>query len=383
MQILINSKILGYACKTAYPLSKNPPTPIMEDFLFDVRNGKLSLTASNLQTCLTVALEIDGDFKNENAEGKIVIPAKKIHELLPTLIDQPLKISWDEETFAVTLTAQAGNYNLYGGNPEDFYIPPNPDPESEEFIKFDWKCEELHKGLLRTAFAMSDDELKPAMNGVFVSLQSEKITFVSTNGHILAKHQLDFDDNPRAEFILPRDTVKLLLQVLPQDDSPLVVTYAKNQIRFDFGKYTLFSQLIHEEEFPNYEAVIPQLNDKKFTVSRSTFLEALSRVKLFGQQTGKNLIRLTLEGSISHISADDPNFNLSAMETIYGDFSEEEEVEIGFDSNSLSLCLKNMPSEKILLEVSQPETAGILKIPKNERVENEQYLLLIMASRLY
>ncbi|WP_207427867.1 DNA polymerase III subunit beta [Pedobacter sp. SYSU D00535] len=349
--------------------SSSTVLPILENFLFEIKEGILTISATDLQTSMTTSLPVES-----KEEGKIAIPSKILLETLKTLPDQPIAFNVDDATFAVEINAGDGKYKLSGENGDDF--PKIPTVENASAVNL--PASVLAEAINKTIFAVSNDDLRPAMTGVFCQLSPQHVTFVSTDAHKLVRYRrMDArSDNP-SSFILPKKALTLLKSSLPSDDVNVSVEYNSTSAFFRFGNINLICRLI-DERYPDYEAVIPQNNTNRLTLDRALFLNSLRRVVIFANKT-THQVRLKITGSELNISSEDIDFANEAHERLSCQY-EGEDMEIGFNARFLIEMLNNLSGEEVTLEMSTPNRAGLLVPQTND--EREDVLMLVMPVML-
>ncbi|MGY5255116.1 DNA polymerase III subunit beta [Sphingobacterium spiritivorum] len=349
--------------------SSSTVLPILENFLFEIKDNTLTISATDLQTSMVTSLQIES-----KEEGRVAMPSKILIETLKTLPDQPVAFSVDTNTLAIEISAGDGKYKLSGENADDFPKIPTVDNTSTVNIPAPVLAEAINK----TIFAVSNDELRPAMSGVLVQLAEQSTTFVSTDAHKLVRYRRTdiYTDKP-ASLILPKKALSLLKSSLPSDDVNVIIEYNNTNAFFQFGNIFLICRLI-DERYPDYEAVIPQVNPNKLTVDRSLFLNTLRRVVIFANKT-THQVRLRISGSELNISAEDLDFSNEAHERLSCQF-EGDDMEIGFNAKFLVEMLNNLSSEEVIIEMSTPNRAGLL-IPAIKD-DNEDILMLVMPVML-
>jgi len=191
-------------------ISTNTVLPILEDFLFDIKDGKLTISATDLGTSMSVTIDIESK-ENE----KVAIPAKILTDTLKSLPEQPLTFSIDKQTYGIEITSETGKYKLAGENGDDF---PRI-PVAEDVTKLDLPAPVLFNAITKTSFAVSSDDLRPAMTGVYFQLDPDGITFVATDAHRLVRYKrTDAKSEKSASFIVPKKALNLLNNVLPDQD---------------------------------------------------------------------------------------------------------------------------------------------------------------------
>jgi DNA polymerase-3 subunit beta len=349
--------------------SSSTVLPILENFLFEIKDGSLTISATDLQTSMTTSLPVES-----KEDGKVAVPSKILLETLKTLPDQPVAFSVDAQTFAIEISAGDGKYKLSGENGEDF--PKIPTVENASSVSM--PASVLAEAINKTIFAVSNDDLRPAMTGVFCQLSPQNITFVATDAHKLVRYRRnDTKSDAAASFILPKKALTLLKASLGSDDSAVSLEYNSTSAFFRFGNINLICRLI-DERYPDYEAVIPQRNPNKLTLDRSQFLNSLRRVVIFANKT-THQVRLKINGSELNISSEDVDFSNEAHERL-GCQYEGEDMEIGFNAKFLIEMLGNLEGDEVTLEMSTPNRAGLL-IPQTNN-DNENVLMLVMPVML-
>jgi DNA polymerase-3 subunit beta len=350
-------------------ISTNTVLPILEDFLFEIKGNELIISATDLETSMVTKLEIEA-----KEEGKIAIPAKILVDTLKTLAEQPLTFSIDENNFGVEITTDRGKYKLTGENGDDFPRIPS----AENVTELNMESGLLGRAINKTLFAVSNDELRPAMTGVFFELDSQGLTFVATDAHKLVKYRRT--DNAAGEssnFIVPRKALSLLKGAMPNNSTPVSIGFNNSNAFFSFDGIHLVCRLI-DARYPDYNAVIPKDNPNVLSVNRAEFLNTLKRVMIFSNKTTHQVL-LKMAGSNLQVSAQDLDFSNEASERLDCDYSGED-MEIGFNARFLLEMLNVLDDEEVKIELSSPTRAGIL-LPTNEE-ENEHLLMLVMPVML-
>jgi DNA polymerase-3 subunit beta len=367
--IVSTSTLLKQLQAVSGALSNSTVLPILENFLFEIKDGNLTISATDLQTSMTTSLTVEA---KEN--GRIAIPSRILLDTLKSLPEQPIAFSIDDSTFAIEINAGDGKYQLSGENGEDF--PKIPVVENASSVNL--PASVLAEAINKTIFAVSNDELRPAMTGVYCQLSTQHITFVATDAHKLVRYRRkDAKAAATASFILPKKALNLLKSALPSEDVNVSVEYNSTSAFFKFGNINLVCRLI-DERYPDYEAVIPQNNPNKLTIDRQSFLSSLSRVAIYANKT-THQVRLKITGSELNISSEDIDFANEAHERLSCQY-DGEDIEIGFNARFLIEMLKNLNCEEVMLEMSTPNRAGLLLPQAGD--ENEDVLMLVMPVML-
>ena len=350
-------------------ITTNPVVPILENFLFELEKGGLTVTASDLQTSMITELQVESKEK-----GSIAVPARILLDTLKNLPEQPVTFSIDESTYSVEIISDNGRYKLSGENATDFPKVPSVSNDFSAEIS----SEVLSRAVNNTIFATSNDELRPAMTGVYVNLGDKNTTFVATDGHRLVRYRrTDVKSDNGTAIIIPRKALNLLKATLPAENTEVVLNFNLANAFFRFGNIRMICRLI-DERFPDYENVIPSGNNIKMTIGRNDFLGALKRISIYANKT-THQVRLKITGSELQISAEDLDFSNEANERLSCEH-DGEDIEIGFNAKFLVEMLGNMDSEQIRLTMSAPNKAGVI-LPA-EKDQAEDILMLVMPVML-
>ena len=372
MKFIVSSGLLLKNLQTiSGVLNSNTPLPILENFLFDINDGELIISASDLETTMTTKLSVEA---REN--GKIAIPASILLETLKTFPEMPLTFTINNDNFGIELSSDYGKYSLSGQDGEEF---PRV-PEIEDVKTLEMPTGVLSDAIVKTVFATGNDELRPVMTGVFFQLGLDNITFVATDAHKLVRYRRnDLKSAVETSFILPKKPLNLLKNALPSEDTKVNINYNNSNAFFSFNNITLICRLI-DGRYPNYEAVIPQENPNRLTVDRQTFLSSIKRVSIFSNKS-THQVRLKITGSELQVSAEDLDFANAAQERMTCQY-EGEDMEIGFNARFILDMLNNLRTNEVVLEMSTPNRAGLLLEAPNERNANEDILMLVMPVML-
>lgn len=370
MKFIVNSAyLLKQLSNINGVITTNPVVPILENFLFELERGALTVTASDLQTSMITELQVES-----KETGSIAVPARILLDTLKNLPEQPVTFSIDESTYSIEIISDNGRYKLSGENATDF---PKVPTVSDDFTA-EISTDVLSRAINNTIFATSNDELRPAMTGVYVSLGDKNSTFVATDGHRLVRYRrADVKSENGSAIIIPRKALNLLKATLPSENTDVVLNFNLSNAYFKFGNIRMICRLI-DERFPDYDNVIPTENHIKMTIGRADFLGALKRISIYANKT-THQVRLRITGSELQISAEDLDFSNEANERLSCDH-DGEDIEIGFNAKFLIEMLTNMNAEKIKLTMSAPNKAGVI-LPALQD-SGEDILMLVMPVML-
>lgn len=351
-------------------LNSSNTLPILDNFLFEIKENELTISASDLETAMSNKMTIQS-----KEEGMIAIPAKLLLDILKSLPEQPLTFSVDAKTMAIEISSDYGKYKLNGQNGEEF--PKAPLMENPKSLVI--QSDSLSKAINKTLFATGNDDMRPVMSGVFFEIHEDSMRFVATDAHKLVRYSRnDVGSDSPASFIVPKKPLNLIKGSIGSQKTEVRIEYNENNAQFTFENVTLMCRLI-EGKYPNYEAVIPKENPFKLTIDRLDLLSSTKRVSIFANKT-THQVRLRMGGSELNISAEDLDFANEAQErltcTYVGD-----DMEIGFNSRFLQEMLSNLNSENVNIEMSAPNRAGIITQVESEDTA-EDILMLVMPVML-
>lgn len=370
MKFIVSSTYLLKQLQVLGGVINNSNTlPILDNFLFDLKQNKLTVSASDLETTMSSVLNVDSD-----NEGTIAVPARLLLETLKTFPEQPLTFVVEDNN-TVEISSNHGKYALAYADSAEFPKAVELDNPSATTIMGDI----LATAITKTIFAAGNDDLRPVMSGVFFQFSPENLTFVATDAHKLVKYQReDVVASQVAEFIMPKKPLNLLKGILAGSESEVTIEYNDNNAKFSFEDTILICRLI-DGKYPNYEAVIPKENPNKLSISRNQFLSSVKRVSIFSNKT-THQIRLKIAGAELNISAEDIDFSNKAEERLTCAYAGDD-MQIGFNSRFLNEMLNNLTSEEVSLEMSLPNRAGILT-PVDGLDEGENVTMLVMPVML-
>ncbi len=367
--VVSSTELLSYLNAISKVISSKNTLPVLDNFLFDLSANKLTITASDLESTLITSLELD----NTDGEGKIAIPAKILIDTLKEFPEQPLTFNVDLATFAINIFSENGKFSIVGQNGEDF--PQLPEVNQEAASSIDIPHEVYLNGINKTLFATADDELRPVMNGIFIELLQEGMTFVASDAHKLVRYKRkDVKTEMEASFILPKKPAALLKNLLPKEEFDVKLEFDDKNAFFTLTNFKLICRLV-EGNYPAYGSVIPTNNPNNLTVDRLELHNSLKRVSVFSNQAS-NLVKLKIESNQLTVSAQDIDFSISATERLNCNY-DGDEMEIGFKSVFLLEILSNLSSAEVIVELSDPTRAGIL-VPAEKDFDDEDVLMLLM-----
>lgn len=367
--VVSSAELLNHLNAISKVISSKNTLPILDNYLFQLEENQLTVTASDLESTLITSLVLD----NVEGEGDIAIPAKLLNDTLKEFPEQPLTFKIDQESSAIDIYSENGKFSIVGQNGEDFPQLPVLNEETASTINVNHDV--LQTGISKTLFATADDELRPVMNGVFIELGQDDLTFVASDAHKLVRYKrTDAKAEVESSFILPKKPASLLKNLLLKEEFDVKLEFDEKNAFFTLNNYKLICRLV-EGNYPSYNSVIPTNNPNKMVVDRLEFYNTIKRVSVFANQAS-NLIKFQIENNQLVVSAQDVDFSISAVERIKCQY-EGDEIEIGFKSTFLLEILSNLSSSEVRIEMSDPTRAGLF-LPAEKDFDEEDVLMLLM-----
>jgi DNA polymerase-3 subunit beta len=349
-------------------INANTVLPILEDFLFEIQKNKLTVVATDLETVMKVQLDVEA---KEN--GKVCIPARILIDSLKNISDQPLTFTIDKN-FGVEITSDNGKYKVMGENPDNF----PKEPTADDTNSFNVSASALVTAINKTLFAVSNDDLRPAMTGVYFEMDKKGLQCVATDAHRLVRYKRKDVSCPKTDsLIVPKKPLNLLKSALPDNEDSVTVNYNSNHLFVQHGTMQMSCRLI-DARFPDYKVVIPSDNPYKLMLNRNDFQSALRRVSIFSNKS-TNQVVLNIQGSELQLAAQDIDFSFEGNERMKCQY-DGEDLAIAFNARFLIEMLNASDSDEIRIELSTPTKAGIIK--PTDQDENEELLMLVMPLML-
>ncbi len=348
--------------------------PILESVLFEQSEdgSALTLSATDLEISIVRNVAVQFASNGTATPQQIAVPAKRLIDTLRALPDQPISFAADSD-FEIRMETDQGHYKMVGHDGDDF--PDLPEVDANHEIAAEGSV--ISDAIGKTNFAVSKDALRPAMMGIYFQLNADTSRIVATDGHRLVK--LDRSDlatdGEEVSFIVPEKATKLVQRIL-DDDLLCTIGVSDGHVSFAIDNARVIARLI-DETYPNYQAVIPDGNDRELVVNREAMLNAVKRVGLYSSSM-TNQIRLALTASEVTISAEDIERSSEAKEVVRCEY-DNDPMEIGFNSEYLTEVLGNITSEEVLFRLGSPNRAGIV-VPHG--TEDPDILMLIMPVML-
>ena len=346
--------------------SKNA-LPILGDFLFEIKENFLYLTASDSENVMKTLMELT----ESDGNCRFAIGNHDLLEAVKGFSEQPITFDVNLEQHIVKISYQNGLFCLPIDNADEF---PIAQPLSDYANTIIVPNLTLAENINRSVFATAQDELRPVMNGIYFDLTPDCLAIVASDGHKLVRNKVySIKSEQSASFILPKKPANLLRNLLGKDGGDVVIQFDERNAEIQYGDGTIQCRLI-EGRYPNYNSVIPQNNPNELCVNRLGLLAALRRVQPFANNSS-NLIRFHVEGSTLQLDAEDYDFSKTATERMTCEYNGNP-MSIGFKGSSFIEILSNFDCPEVLIQLADPSRAGLV-LP-SEQPENQDVLMLMM-----
>jgi DNA polymerase III subunit beta len=348
-------------------VSTRTTLPILSNVLLEADGNRLKLTATDLD--VTVSCSVEAQIKKG---GATTVPVKKLFGIVRELSTNEIEIEVDEKNNC-SIRAGASFYKVNGLAAEEY--PPMPKFKDEKKVSL--KQETVKSMMRKTSFAISTDESRYVLNGIFMSLKDHKLTMVATDGRRLAlvDEEVDVTEQSQGEFIVPAKAVNELNRLL-QGTGELEIRYSDNQAAFNLKDDKGFSILIIskliEGNYPNYRQVIPGDAKERVSLVREEFLHALRRAEIMTSEKS-NSVKLTFSKNNLAITANSPEVG-EARESIAVNYKGKD-MAIAFNPKYMIDPLTALAEDEVFFELIDELSPGVLKI-------NGPFLYVVMPMRL-
>jgi len=342
--------------------------PILSSILFELKDNKLTLRASDIELTMSSVFEVNG-VKN----GSVAIPSRLIHEIVSEVEDGDIEISLKSKE-VVEIKAGRGKYEILGRPGEDF--PALPSITGINTITLENKV--LQRMIQKTIIAVSHDELKPALTGVLFQVKKDEIRSVATDSHrLVCIINKDFTSPEyEREIIIPIKFLSLVNSYL-SNEGKTVLSIGENHVMVEVDSTVIYSRII-DEKFPDYQSVIPNDNDKILVADVAKIAAVLKRASIFSNKM-THQISLILNKEMSKVKTDDQEGHSSADESLDVEYTGEE-LTIGFNADYLREIIRNVDTQKVVIKVKTPISACLI-LPENQ-IDKEEMIMLLMPIRL-
>lgn len=375
MEFKVNSKELEKLLSKIIPaVPSRTPMPILENFLFEVTDGLLTIYATDLEISLKSSLNIVAE---ENI--KIVVPARLLHEVVKSLKEATIHFNILPNG-KMNLSTEMGKYTLSYIEPDEFPEIPTVigDKGAKEINEMIISGEELLKAFNLTSFAMSKEEIRPAMMGTLFEFSDEGLRFVATDGHRLVNLlEKQISIGVEQQYVVPERAVTVLERIL--DEKDVKIYFTKTYAAFKLSDIELTTRLIGQK-YPDYMSVIPLENEFLMKIKTKELHDSIRRMMLFSTSNTTRRVKFAITKDRLDISAEDIDLGASGEEHVACQYNGDD-LEIGFNSTYVNDILSHLGTEEeITFKLHSPTKAVIIE--PVEKKENQELMMLLMPVRL-
>ena len=325
--------------------------PILANVLLEHRDGRLYVTATDLEMQITAHSELPG----KEAQA-VTVAARKLQDLLRALPDDAT-LNVDAGNNKMTVRAGRSRFNLQTLPAADY---PRIGVGQDQVQQLSLPQRDL-RGLIKAAeFAMAQQDIRYYLNGMLLVIDRGSLQAVATDGHRLSWASLAVDGEfTRQEVILPRKTVLELGKLLVDSEDPVSIDILANQVRFRFANVELVSKVV-DGKFPDYNRVIPVGHTKSITLDRTILLAALQRAAILANEKFRG-VRLVL--GPDHLKIICSNAEQEEAEEELEVAYKGETLDIGFNITYLLGVLQNIESAEVALAFGDANSSALVTIP--------------------
>lgn len=345
--------------------------PILDCFLINVRDNKVTITASDSEKYFITSIDIIDMTDN----AMFCVPAKTIMESIKELAEQPITFEYIPETHELLGFHQSGSFSIMSQDAEPFPLQQDINPQA---TTLSLPTEVLLNGINRCLFATANDEIRLVMTGIYIDIKPDHIIFAGTDGRKLVRNiNRNIQPGYEAGFILPKKVASILKGVLAKDSNEITLYFDSEKAVIQTADFELHFRLI-EGRYPNYNAVIPASNPFQATVDRAALIGALKRVSVFCNQSS-GLMKVHLENNLMKLTGQDNDYATSAEENLYCEYNDSP-ISVGFSCQFMLEIANVMDNESLTLQLADPSRPGVI-VPAEEN-EGEEVLMLLMPMML-
>ncbi len=365
--VISSSELLRGILAVSKAIPAKSAFPILENFLFVLKDNKLEITASDTELTLKTSVEVE----STTEEGQIAVPASIITNLLKELPDQPLEVN--------TTSDSTFECKWQGGNSTFPYFPATDYPEEtkleETALEVNFPAQSLVEGISGTVYATADEDQRPTMNGILFDIDEDFTTLVASDSHKLVCYTLrDVKSAVKSSFILHKRPAAALRALIGKETETVEVSFDTKNVIFKFDATTATCRLV-TGKYPKYREVIPQNNPNILQINRAILLNTVRRISVCSNKAS-NHIKFDLSPSTLEISAQDIGFSISAYEKLACQY-EGDELSIGFKSTFLVDILSNMNCDEIVMRFADGKRAALI-IPAENEEERDKMCGILM-----
>jgi DNA polymerase-3 subunit beta len=339
--------------------------PILSNVLLRAEENRLEFTATDLDVSVSCAVEA-----SVGKAGAATVPVKRFFGIVRELPAQEIELEVSDKNVC-SIRAGSSFYKINGLAAEEF--PPLPQFKENKRVSLP---QEKVKGMLRkTSFAISTDETRYVLNGIFLSIKADKVTMVATDGRRLALAEEELTSENQGEFIIPTKAINELNRLL-QPSGEIEIKFTDNQVAFtmkdDKGFSVLLISKLVEGNYPNYKQVIPAETKERVPLAREELLQALRRAELMTSDKA-NSVKLAFTKNNLAITSNSPDVG-EGRESLAINYKGKD-ISIAFNPSYLMDPLKALEGDEVFMELIDELSPGVVKT-------NGPFLYVLMPMRM-
>ena len=360
-----------------------PALPVLSNICIRAAEDGIYLSATDLDLSITTNIPARVDLP-----GSITVPARTFADIAREWPETDLNIVVENERLHLfgnlgESKNGEGSYNLSGMSSEEFPNTPTVidgltlSLQEDTFLNSSKILDMINK----TAFAVSKDDTRPVLNGVFWHIGGDKMEMVSTDGSRLACYRTNVDSGlyqgEDARVIIPPQALNKISKLLSGSKIPCQIIFGKTQILFKTDETYLSSRLI-EGPYVDYQQVLPKSNDKELCVESNLLYAAVKRVSILASAYTKQ-VRLKISDSSIELSTASPEIGGEAREVIPAIY-DKDKLDIGYNAQFLMEIIRKIDTPTVVFKLSDSVTAAVVSSQSNGE-EGHEYFCLLMPLR--
>ncbi len=300
----------------------------------------LSLTGYNMETAITYEVEAE-----VTDAGSCILPAKLFGDIIRRLPEGPVSVIVDEN-FKVSIRAGYASFTISAEKAEDY--PELPDVNSGRSVYMPQKS--LKEMIGGTIFAVSENQGRPIHTGVKFEVTNDSISAIAVDGFRLARRTWHSETPIEREmnFVVPAAGLKEVEKILVEEEEDLAFTLGVKHILFQIGKATLVCRLL-EGDFLDWRKVVPVNSPIQLTANVADLSASIERVGLIVSEKYKSPVRCVFSNQVLQLRT---NTTIGAAEDRCSIAGDGKELEIGFNVRYLADALRVVPTEEVMLELT-------------------------------
>src|SRR3989338_215344 len=363
MKITVNQKNLKKALNLVEKVvSKNASLPILNNILIKTENGRLKVSATNLEIGVNYIIGA----KIEEV-GQIAVPARIISDFIGNIADD--KVSLTTKNNILSINSDRYKTQILGFDAKDFPIIPKIKSKTLAIIP----TKLLKNSLMTVLDSVAVSETRPELAGVYINFNDNKIVFAATDSFRLTEKSVDFKNTQKQFFIVPRNTVVELIRIAGEIEGDLSFNTSDNQISFFNDDFEIVSRIV-DGNYPDYKKVIPEKCVSRVLVNKNELDKNIRIAGLFSTNISDIKINCS-EGKIAILAK---NSDKGEIETLVEASLKNQPFEVSLNFHYLLDGLKILDTEKVILEFTGHGSPLVIR--PNDDKKDVVYLIMPLRS---